>query len=114
MSDEELEEVYGIGWAAYHDEQVLRSVREHSVNEPATSWIGQSGLPLHLNELPLHSPVCSSIDGTEQFEQGIAAFFEGNGSGGEVTIPFIWNQCKGNCKLDLAKLAGGPKSILFS
>ena len=21
--------------------------------------------------------------------------------------------CKGNCKLDLAKLAGGPKSILF-
>ena len=21
--------------------------------------------------------------------------------------------CKGNCKLDLAKLAGGPRSILF-
>ena len=24
------------------------------------------------------------------------------------------SMCKGNCKLDLAKLAGGPKSILFS
>ena len=88
MSDEELE-VYCIDWAAYHNEQVLRSVREHSVDEPATSWIGQSGPPPHLNEEPFYSPVCPSVDDTEQFEQGVAAFFEGNGSGGEVTIPFI-------------------------
>ena len=42
--------------------------------------------------MPLYSPVCPSVDGTEQFEQGMAEFFEGNGSGGEVTIPFIWDQ----------------------
>ena len=29
------------------------------------------------------------------------------------TCPWCCAHCKGNCKLDLAKLAGGPKSILF-
>ena len=50
LSDEELE-IYGIDWAAYRDEQVLRSVRENTT-EPASSWIGQAGPPLHLNEVP--------------------------------------------------------------
>jgi hypothetical protein len=92
LSDEELE-VYGIDWAAYHDEQVLRSVRENAANEPASSWIGQAGPPPNLNEVPLYSPagpVISGTDSTEQFLQEVAAVFAVDGS--EVTIPLVWSR----------------------
>lgn len=91
LSDEELE-TYGIDWAAYHDEQVLRSVRENTT-EPASSWIGQAGPPPNLNEVPLYSPPGPDIPvyhSSTQFLQELAAVFEVAGS--EVTIPLAWSQ----------------------
>ena len=88
LSDEELE-IYGIDWAAYRDEQVLRSVRENTT-EPASSWIGQAGPPPNLNEVPLYSPPGPDIDSSEQFLQELAAVFEVDGS--EVTIPLAWSR----------------------
>ena len=95
LSDEELE-TYGIDWAAFRDEQVLRSVREN-VTEPASSWIGQAGPPPNLNEVPLFSPAgpvsASGYPGTgssEQFLQELWAVFVADGS--EVTIPLAWSR----------------------
>jgi hypothetical protein len=93
LSDEELE-IYGIDWAAYRDEQVLRSVRENATSEPASSWIGQAGPPPNLNEVPLNSPVgpaIAGIDSSEQFLQEFAAVFVVV-DGGEVTIPLVWSR----------------------
>ena len=72
LSDEELE-IYGIDWAAYHDEQVLRLVRENTT-ELASSWIGQAGPPLHLNEVPLYLPPGPGINSpaSDQFLQELA------------------------------------------
>jgi hypothetical protein len=71
LSDEELE-IYGIDWASYCDEQVLRSVRENATSEPASLWIGQAGPPPNLNEVPLNAPVgpailVAGIGSSEQF-----------------------------------------------
>ena len=90
LSDEELE-IYGIDWAAYRDEQVLRSVRENA-SEPASSWIGQAGPPPNLNEVPLYSPAGPATAGTgstDQFLQEVAGIFVADG--GEVTIPLAWS-----------------------
>ena len=93
LSDEDLE-IYGIDWAAYCDEQVLRSVRENASSEPASSWIGQAGPPPNLNEVPLYSqagPPIAGVNSSEQFLQEVAAVFVVNASGGEVTIPLAWS-----------------------
>ena len=92
LSNEELE-IYGIDWAAYHDEQVLRSVRENAT-EPASSWIGQAGPPPNLNEVPLYSPAGPGHPDTEtsvQFLQEIGAVFVID-DGSEVTIPLAWTR----------------------
>jgi hypothetical protein len=88
LSDDELE-IYGIDWAAYRDEQVLRSVRENAT-EPASSWIGQAGPPPNLNEVPLYSPPGPGIDSSAQFLQELAAVFVEDGC--EVTIPLAWSR----------------------
>ncbi|KAF8804650.1 hypothetical protein BYT27DRAFT_7225284 [Phlegmacium glaucopus] len=89
LSNKELE-VYGIDWAAYGEEQVLRSVRENSTSEPASSWIGQTGPPPNLNEVPLYSPPGPAVAGTGQFVQRVAEAFVVDG--GDVTIPLVWSQ----------------------
>jgi hypothetical protein len=91
LSIEELE-IYGIDWAAYRDEQVLRSVRENTT-EPASSWIGQAGPPPNLNEVSLYSPLGPDTIGSqvsEQFLQELAAVFTVDGS--EITIPLAWSR----------------------
>ena len=91
LSDEELE-IYGIDWAAYRDEQVLRSVRENTT-EPASSRIGQAGPPLHLNEVPLYPPPGPGISSpaSGQFLQELAGVFI-VADGSEVTIPLAWSR----------------------
>jgi hypothetical protein len=92
LSDEELE-IYGIDWAAYHDEQVLRSVRENATSAPASSWIGRTGPPPNLKEVPVYSPpgpAVTGINSTKQFLQEVLAVFEVDG--GEVTIPLAWSR----------------------
>ena len=94
LSNKDLK-IYGIDWAAYHDEQVLRSVRENASSEPASSWIGQAGPLPNLNEVPLYSPAgppIAGVDSSEQFLQEVAAVFVVNASGGEVTIALAWSQ----------------------
>ena len=93
LSIEELE-IYGIDWAAYRDEQVLRSpaVRENTT-EPASSWIGQAGPPPNLNEVSLYSPLgpdTTESQVSEQFLQELAAVFVVDGSG--ITIPLAWSR----------------------
>lgn len=91
LSVEELE-VYGIDWAAYRDEQVLRSVRENTT-EPASSWIGRAGPPPNLNEVPLFSPPGpgGEFSASEQFIQELAGVFAVV-DGVEVTIPLAWSR----------------------
>jgi hypothetical protein len=91
LSDEELE-IYGIDWAAYRDEQVLRSVRENTT-EPASSWVGRAGPPPNLNEVPVYLPPGPGINSSasEQFLQELAAVFVVV-DGGEVTIPLAWSR----------------------
>ncbi|CAA7258605.1 unnamed protein product [Cyclocybe aegerita] len=56
MSPEELE-VYGIDWEGLRDERLLESQQlNNGIEEGATSWIGQSGPPDHLNEVRVDSP----------------------------------------------------------
>ena len=91
LSSEELE-IYGIDWAAYHDEQVLRSVRENTT-EPPSSWIGHAGPPPNLNEVPLYSPAgpCHTESPVQFLEELRAVFIVDGGDGGEVTIPLAWS-----------------------
>jgi hypothetical protein len=56
MSPEELE-VFGVDWEALHDDSVLESRQENNPHdEGATSWIGHSGPPPNLNEVPVEPP----------------------------------------------------------
>lgn len=56
MSEEELE-IYGIDWDGLRDENLLQS---HGLNntsgEAATSWVGRTGPPPHLNEVRVEEP----------------------------------------------------------
>jgi len=89
MAEEELE-VFGIDWAAYRDERVLQSVREHSTNEPASSWIGRIGPPPHLNEVPLHAPAGPEESQMMLFEDGLVAVIQASGQGN--SIPEVWSR----------------------
>ena len=56
MTAEELE-VFGIDWPAFREERLLQSLQENApAQEEATSWIGKTGPPAHLNEVPLDAP----------------------------------------------------------
>ncbi|KAJ7040849.1 hypothetical protein C8F04DRAFT_948164 [Mycena alexandri] len=56
MSDAELE-VYGVDWEGLQDETLLESRQENNPpEEGSSSWIGHSGPPDHLNEVPVEPP----------------------------------------------------------
>jgi hypothetical protein len=87
FADEDLE-VYGVDWAALQDEQVLQSVREHNSNDGSTSWIGQTGPPAHLNEVPLEAPITTEDFNTAELDQEMNRW---TGLQGEaVSISSIW------------------------
>lgn len=76
MTDEELE-VYGVDWEGLHDDRLLRSQqRNNSTSEGWSSWVGRTGPPEHLNEVPLHSP--TSIALTANDAEGISQMFDGS------------------------------------
>ena len=65
MSNEDIE-IYGVDWEALSDDQLLRSQGENnSTNEGSTSWIGQTGPPQHLNEVPLYPPSSDVLTSAE-------------------------------------------------
>ncbi|KAJ7867303.1 hypothetical protein B0H13DRAFT_2236738 [Mycena leptocephala] len=56
LPEEELE-VYGVDWEGLHDEVLLDSQRNNNSSEDGwTSWLGRSGPPEHLNEVPVEPP----------------------------------------------------------
>ena len=56
MTDEELE-VFGVDWEGLRNDTLLQS-REanNSSSEGTSSWLGRSGPPEHLNEVPVEAP----------------------------------------------------------
>jgi hypothetical protein len=57
MTDDELE-VFGVDWEALQDEQLLHSQQtNNSGAEGWTSWVGQTGPPVNLSEVPVEPPV---------------------------------------------------------
>lgn len=60
--DEEELEVHGVDWEGLRDDRLLRSQRENNQSsEGASSWVGRTGPPDHLNEVPVHTPVSNSL-----------------------------------------------------
>ena len=56
INNEDIE-VYGVDLEGLNDDQVLHSQRENnSTDEGSTSWIGQTGPPQNLNEVPVYPP----------------------------------------------------------
>ncbi|KAJ6477121.1 hypothetical protein C8R47DRAFT_985105 [Mycena vitilis] len=56
MSDAELE-VYGMDWEALRDDILLESRQDNNpADEGSTSWIGRTGPPENLNEVPVEPP----------------------------------------------------------
>lgn len=59
LTEEELE-VYGVDWEGLEDEKLLNSQRvNNSLSEESNSWVGQVGLPNHLNEVSANPPIGS-------------------------------------------------------
>ena len=65
MNNEDIE-VYGVNWEALSDNRLLCSQGENnSTNEGSTSWIGQTGPPQHLNEVPVYPPLSDVLTSDE-------------------------------------------------
>ncbi|KAJ6451544.1 hypothetical protein C8R45DRAFT_1057105 [Mycena sanguinolenta] len=59
LSDDELK-VYGVNWEGLYNEALLSSQRHNNVAEDGwTSWIGCTGPPEHLNEVPIFESISS-------------------------------------------------------
>jgi hypothetical protein len=89
ITAEELE-VFGIDWAAFREERVLQSLRENApAQEEATSWIGHTGPPAHLNEVPLDAPaVAVSADQLQPFQDSLELWMHTVGE--NVTVESLW------------------------
>ena len=89
MSVEELE-VFGIDWPAFREDRLLQSLRANApAQEEATSWIGQTGPPAHLNEVPLDAPdVDVPADQLQQFQNSLDQWMDV--AGGSVTTESLW------------------------
>jgi hypothetical protein len=87
LTDEDLE-AYGIDWAALRDEHVLQSVRECNSSEGSTSWVGQTGPPAHLNEVPLEAPIMTETFNTAELDQEMNRWAGLQGE--DVSISSIW------------------------
>ncbi|KAJ3507942.1 hypothetical protein NMY22_g16776 [Coprinellus aureogranulatus] len=92
LPEEELE-VYGIDWTAFRDDQLLRSLRgNNSQTEEGTSWIGRTGPPPNLNEVPLDPPDAPGQEGQfGQFQQEMGQWIRRlEEQGQDVTIEALW------------------------
>ena len=65
MAEEEME-VYGVDWEGLNDDQLLCSQRENNhMHEGSSSWIGWTGSPQHLNEVPMYPPLSNTLTSDE-------------------------------------------------
>ena len=61
INNEDIE-VYGVNWEGLNDDWVLCSWRENSsTDEGSPSWIGQTGPPQNLNEVPVYPPLSNVL-----------------------------------------------------
>ena len=76
ISVDELE-VYGVDWAALNDDHIVCSVQASAQkNDGASSWIGHTGPPENLNEVPLFSPTAPDTDGFAGFDTAKALWMQ--------------------------------------
>jgi hypothetical protein len=89
MTLEELE-VFGIDWPAFREDRLLQSLRDNApAQEEASSWIGQTGPPAHLNEVPLDAPdVDVPADQLQLFQNSLDQWMDV--AGGNATVESIW------------------------
>ena len=87
LSADELE-VYGVDWAALNDDHIVRSVQTSAPqNDGAASWIGRTGPPENLNEVPLFSPTAPDTDGSTGFDTVMAQWMQ---TAEDTSISAIW------------------------
>ncbi|KAL0067937.1 hypothetical protein AAF712_005106 [Marasmius tenuissimus] len=55
MTEEELE-LFGVDWEGFHDERILRDLRQNYANEETSSWIGKRGPPPKTNNVTVNPP----------------------------------------------------------
>ena len=66
VTTEEEMEVYGVNWEGLNHDQLLHSQRENNhIHEGSSSWIGQTGPPQHLNEVPVYPPLSDALTSDE-------------------------------------------------
>ena len=88
MTDEELE-VYGVDWEALQNGRILESVRQNEQSDTdTTSWIGRTGPPNNLNEVPLFPPDAPTVNDVSAFDTSMATWLESQM--GSATISSIW------------------------
>lgn len=81
-------EVYGVDWAALNDDHIVRSVQSSAPqNDGATSWIGRTGPPDNLNEVPLYSPAAPGTDDFTDLDTAMALWMQ---TAGDTSISAIW------------------------
>ena len=65
ITEEEME-VYGVDWEGLNHDRLLQSQRENNhIQEGLSSWIGQTGPPQHLNEVPVYTPSSDALTSEE-------------------------------------------------
>jgi hypothetical protein len=91
LSLEELE-VFGVDWDALRQEQVVASVRGSVPVQgegDGSSWIGQIGPPVRLNEVAVEPPSVTMEDSQLQmFEETVARWSAQEGA--SISIPSLW------------------------
>ena len=65
ITEEEME-VYGVDWEGLNHDRLLQSQRENNhIQEGLSSWIGQTGPPQHLNEVPVYTQSSDALTSEE-------------------------------------------------
>lgn len=93
LSEEELE-VDGVDWEGLYDERLLQSQRGNNlVGEGSSSWVGRTGPPEHLNEVPVHPPTgLFTQDELQVLDDALQPWW---GSPDETDIVTLWTQALG-------------------
>ncbi|KAJ7436552.1 hypothetical protein FB451DRAFT_1061692 [Mycena latifolia] len=95
MPEEELE-VYGVDWEGLQDDAILQSQRSNNTAENGwSSWIGRSGPPDHLNEVPVESP--TGPFGPQELEHLDAVIAPWQGLASNSDIVELWTNALACC-----------------
>ncbi|KAF6744448.1 hypothetical protein DFP72DRAFT_993358 [Ephemerocybe angulata] len=92
-SVEELE-VFGVDWDALRNDQLLQSLRaNNSRTEEGTSWVGRTGPPPNLNEVPVNppDPPPHPLDRPDDFSLQLTHWIRSmEDEGRQLTIEALW------------------------